>query len=142
MRTHDEIFADLVARKARAIAAQAAAASKARVSAPSPGTSARRAPASIAAPGPSRKLSRREKGNIAAQRLGGPVDQASIDSLWTGIAAQRNASVPSTPIEGRRASPRPAPQGQGDIDDMWTSLATNLNKRAGIARTPVGDRAR
>jgi hypothetical protein len=134
MRTHDEIFEDLVARKARAIAAQAAAASKARASAP-------RAPASIAAPGPSRKLSRREKGNIAAQRLGGPVDQASIDSLWTGIAAQRNASVPSTPVDGRTSPRHAAPQSQASIDDMWGSIATDLNKAAGL-KTPVMDRSR
>jgi len=125
------------------VAALAAAARKARPSAPSPAASAPRAPAPIAAPGSSRKLSRREAGNIAAQRLGGPVDQASIDSLWTGIAAQRNASVPSTPIEGRRTSPRPAsrPESQAEIDARWTALATGLNKTVGL-RTPIADRAR
>jgi hypothetical protein len=88
-------------------------------------------------PPPRTKLTRREAGNAMAQRLGGaPADQTSIDAMWSGIAAQLNATPASPPDSASRA-----PQSQASIDDMWGSLATDLNKKAGLA-TPVMDRAR
>ena len=88
------------------------------------------------------KLTRREAGNAMAQRLGGaPTDQAGIDGMWTGIAAKLNATMPSSATPSAGPASR-APQSRVEVDNMWSSLAADLNKKAGIARTPVGDRAR
>jgi hypothetical protein len=91
-------------------------------------------------PPPRTKLTRREAGNIAARQMGAPADQAGIDAMWSGISAQRNATLAlaGTTQSQRRAS---RAQGQAEADAMWTSLATGLNKAAGLA-TPVQDRAR
>ena len=85
---------------------------------------------------------RRAAANTAASRQGIPTAQAGVDAMWGEIVSRHNASVPSTPSEGR-TSPRPArtPQGQVDVDAMWSSLAADLNKKAGL-KTPVMDRAR
>ena len=88
------------------------------------------------------KLTRREAGNLAARQLGAPVDQTSIDSIWTGIVGRLNATLASSSRTPSPGSASRAPQSQASIDDMWSSLAADLNKKAGIARTPVGDRAR
>ena len=93
-------------------------------------------------PAPRTKLSRREAGNAMAQRLGGsPKDQAGIDGMWTGIAEKLNATKPSSATPSAGPASR-APQSRVEVDNMWSSLAADLNKKAGIARTPVGDRAR
>jgi hypothetical protein len=131
----------MVRKFAPRVATLAAAARKVRAAAPSPAPSAPRAPAPIASPGSSRKLSCREKGNAMAQRLGGaPTDQAGIDGMWTGIADKLNATMPSSRTPSPGSASR-APQSQAAIDDMWASLAADGNERAGL-KTPVMDRAR
>jgi hypothetical protein len=91
-------------------------------------------------PPPRTKLTRREAGNIAARQMGAPADQAGIDAMWSGISAQRNATLaPAGTTQSQRRASRA--QGQAVADAMWTSLATGLNKAAGLA-TPVQDRAR
>jgi hypothetical protein len=85
--------------------------------------------------------SRRAAGNLIAAKQGVPLDQASIDSMWSGRAEQLNATMPPAPASSS-SSTRPASrQGQASIDAMWTSLATGLNTAAGL-KPPVADRAR
>jgi hypothetical protein len=81
---------------------------------------------------------RRAIGNSIAAKQGAPADQTSIDAMWSGIAAQLNATPASSSPPGSASR---APQSQASIDSMWTSLAADHNKRAGLA-TPMADRAR
>jgi hypothetical protein len=87
---------------------------------------------------------RRAIGNAIARKQGAPVDQTSIDAMWSGRAAQLNASAPSalpsaTPSTG--SASRAAPETQASIDARWASIVAEGNKRAGL-KTPVVDRSR
>ena len=95
-------------------------------------------------PPPSTKRSRRDAGNLAALRSGGPVDQAGIDAMWAGLAAKLNAALPESggPIGARRP---PVAMGggkptQAETDGMWGSIAARLNAESGL-RPPARRRA-
>jgi len=89
------------------------------------------------------KRSRRDAGNFAAARSGGPVDQAAIDSMWSGIVDKVNASPPASreQIGDRRASAAPGSvkPTRAETDSMWSSIAADLNAEAGY-RTPARNR--
>jgi hypothetical protein len=66
-------------------------------------------------------------------------NQASADTMWGGIVAKLNTSVPAsrTPIGARRASPESsAAAGRVDVTVDWAALANQLNTEAGLA-TPA-----
>jgi hypothetical protein len=87
-------------------------------------------------PAPTKKVSRRDAGNLAVLRSGGPTDQAGLDAMWSGIAAKLSASQSAsrTPIGARPALPTAGSvkPNQMSIDSMWSSLATGLNAEAGL----------
>jgi hypothetical protein len=63
-------------------------------------------------------------------------NQASADTMWGGIVAKLNTSVPAsrTPIGPRRASPESsAAAGRVDAAVDWSSIASALNREAGLA---------
>jgi hypothetical protein len=81
--------------------------------------------------------SRRSIANAIAAKQGLPVTQDAIDARWAGIAAQLNATLPSSrsPIGAPRAlagsgTVKPT---QGDIDATWSAIVTKLNAEAGLA---------
>ena len=68
---------------------------------------------------------------------------SAADTMWGGIVAKLNASVPAsrTPIGARRASPAPANTQPTQRAVDWSEIATGLNEQAGL-RTPVRTNAR
>jgi hypothetical protein len=61
----------------------------------------------------------------------------AADSMWGGIVARLNKTVPAsrTPIAAGRTSPESS-DGDGRVDAAvdWSSIASALNREAGVAR--------
>lgn len=84
----------------------------------------------------------RTKG-VAARRTFS--NAGAADSMWSGIVAKLNATLPTRaqPDLNSTPSPRPAsraPQSQAEADAMWAGIARRGNAEAGL-RMPTGRRA-
>jgi hypothetical protein len=89
------------------------------------------------------RVTRRDAGNLAAQRLGAPSSSQEIKSMWDGIVARLNASLPArgAPAADRRdAAARDDGRPQHAAVD-WGEISNKLNREAGLA-TPDRGRTR
>jgi hypothetical protein len=95
-------------------------------------------------PACSTKRSRRDTGNRAALRSGGPVDRTAFDAFWADQAAKLNASVPLSrgPSGTQRAPSSAASVGKPTKASVnWGAIASRLNAESGLG-TPTRSRAR
>jgi hypothetical protein len=68
-------------------------------------------------------------------------NQAAADSMWGGIVARLNATLPiRAPIAARTAPASVAAEGRTDAVVDWSSIASALNREAGL-RMPARSRA-
>jgi hypothetical protein len=89
------------------------------------------------------KVTRRDAGNLAAQRLGAPSSAQEIETMWSGVVARLNASPPArgAPAADRREAAAGDDGRPQQVAVDWNSIASRLNAEAGLV-TPDRGRTR